>query len=326
MPGVLGNRRGLVLVLVLSMVALLTVMVVEFSSQRGLDIELAYNFRDSLQAQYLARAGVEAAMALIADDDPRYDAEDEDWASFAEYLLAASVYLEGPSFSGTITDESSRIDLNALVSSAGVADEFRVAQLRRLFTLLEIDIGPEELDDLLNALVDWLDPDSETTFGAERGYYAALEEPYACKDGPMDSPEEILLVAGMEPEYYYGTQDYEGIRDYVTTGTGGKINLNTASETVLLSLSDNITPDMVAAFQECIPLKGPEEVLACIETAGFNAVPAEELTRIKEMITIVSPRFAVEVKGLMPTGAVVNIRALLDRTDKRPSIVYYRIY
>lgn len=73
------DRRGVVLILVLSMVALFTAMIVVFSADESLDIELAYNFRDSIQAQYIARGGVEAAIAVLSEDDQAYDSEDEQW-------------------------------------------------------------------------------------------------------------------------------------------------------------------------------------------------------------------------------------------------------
>ncbi|TFG92315.1 MAG: hypothetical protein E4H15_03990 [Syntrophobacterales bacterium] len=169
------DSRGVVLLLVLSMVAILTVMVVNFSADQGLDIELAYNFRDSLQAQYIARAGIEAAIVMLNNDDPAYDSADEEWGSFSDYAMAASAFLEGPVFTGTLADESSKIDINSLITEG--QQEFRVLQFKRLFELLEIDITNEELEDLVNAVIDWLDKDSETTFGAEDDYYESLEVP-----------------------------------------------------------------------------------------------------------------------------------------------------
>jgi general secretion pathway protein K len=68
--------------------------------------------------------------------------------------------------------------------------------------------------------------------GAEDEYYLSLEPPYHCKNAPMDSIEEILLVKGMKSEYFFTTENYDGLKNYVTVGTSGKININTASEMV----------------------------------------------------------------------------------------------
>jgi general secretion pathway protein K len=230
----------MILLLVLATVVLFTAMVVGFSADEGFDIELAYNFRDSTQAQYIARAGIEAAVTVLREDDRSYDSADEDWGAFAENALVASAYLDGPAFTGAITDESAKIDLNAILGSDPSDRAFRTAQFRRLFTLLEIDIAAGDLDDLISALIDWLDKDSETDTGAEDDYYQSLDKPYLCKNGPMDCPEEIMLVKGMKPDYYYGTENYRGIGPYLAVNTGGRINVNTASEVVLRSLSDNL--------------------------------------------------------------------------------------
>jgi hypothetical protein len=44
------------------------------------------------------------------------------------------------------------------------------------------------------------------------------------------------------------------------------------------------------------------------------------------MATIMSTRFSVDVKGAMPSGAMMNVRATLDLVNNKPQIVYYRIY
>ena len=321
MKRLIRDSRGVVLLLVLSMVALFTVMVVNFTSDQGLDIELAYNFRDSLQAQYIARAGIEAAIVMLNNDEPAYDSADEDWGGFSDYAMAASAFLEGPVFSGTLADESGKIDINSLITDG--QQEFRVLQFKRLFDLLEIEITDEELEDLVNAVIDWIDADSETTFGAEDDYYESLEVPYVCKDGPMDTPEEILLVKGMESEYYYGTENYEGIREYITVGTGGEINLNTASDIVFMSMTELFSQAVVDSIKDCRPFE--QLSYDCIQGVDFTD-SSDEMTWIKNVLDIKSNRFSIDVKGSMPSGAQINIRAYLQRINNKARIVYYKIY
>ncbi|MCD6570760.1 MAG: type II secretion system minor pseudopilin GspK [Deltaproteobacteria bacterium] len=331
MINIIKDSKGVVLVLVLSIVALFTVMVLEFSSDQTTDIEMAYNFRDTTQAHYLTKAGVEAAKVLLKEDDPTYDAEDDDWANFSEYAAASAVFLDGPSFSGNITDECSKIDLNSLVTKDGQRDEFRIAQLKRLFHILEIDISEDELSDLIDAIVDWVDPDTNPTGfgGAEDDYYQSLDVPYECKDGPMDTPEEILLVKGMKSAYFYGTAEYTGIKDYVTVGTGGKININTASREVLMSLSDDIDEDLVEMIIDNRPFKTPEELGKFITGIPIDLSEydqGEGALMLENIITIISTRFLVDVKGVMPSGARLNLKAVLERKGGKVQIMYYRIY
>lgn len=332
MKTVLNDRRGLVLLLVLSVVAIFMILVVTFSAERFTDLELAHNFKDSLQSRYLGNAGVEAAISILSEEDRVYDdLEESDWAKFPETLLLASTYLEDMTMSGTITDECSKLDLNALVvknpDGTYAVDEFRAKQLFKLMAVvLEIDIKEDEFADLMSAIVDWVDPDDEPIAGgAESEYYQGLDEPYEPHNGDFDTPEEILLVRGMQPEWYYGTEEIKGIGAYVTVGTKGIINLNTAPKEVLWCLADGITEKMAEDFIGCRPIKNAtDEIERGYKESQLNTV--QDLDKVKPMVTIKSQRFAVDVKGTMPSGANMNVRAILDIMNDKPQIVYYRIY
>lgn len=334
MTKVLKDKQGLVLLLVLSAVALFMVLVVAFAADQFTDLELANNFRDSLQAQYLGNAGVEAAVSILAQDNRSYDAEDEDWYKFSESLLMASSYLEGMQMSGKISDECAKLNLNALVKREGekwVADQFRIDQFKRLARdVLKIDMTQTELNDLCDALVDWLDHDDDITGtgGAESEYYQALEKPYPAKNGPMDTPEEILLVKGMRdnPQWFYGTYNEDGsvkdkgLRDYITCAPSEqKVNLNTATVEVLQSLSPNIDATMAERFIDCRPMKTMGQKCE----AGLETIA--DWAQVQAMVDIKSSRFSVIVEGKMPSGTMLNVHAILD-VNKKPQIVYYRMY
>jgi type II secretory pathway component PulK len=209
--------------------------------------------------------------------------------------------------------------------------------------VLKIDISDQEANDLIDNICDWIDLDKEPqpSGGAEDEYYKSLAEPYDCKNGPMDSPEEILLVKGMKPEWYYGTEAYEGIGKFITAGTSamgkGKININTASKEVMMSLAPGITEDIAKKIIECRPFKKVGDVQTCLSDNGIlyasllGSVPAaqlqSELAKLTAMIDVSSTMFSVDVKGLMPSGAMVNTKAKLFMIDKNtPQIVYYKIY
>lgn len=316
------DNKGMVLILVLAFMALFMAMIVSFSADESQDLELAYNFRDSLQAQYIARAGIEAASALFAEDDGTYDSQDEEWGNFEELALTSAAYLEGARFTGTIVDEYGKIDLNSLALQDDYR-QFRIAQFKRLFTVLNIDLSEDEINDLCLSIIDWVDSDSEVTLGgAEEEYYQSLTPSYHCKNGPMDSPEEILLVKGMKREYFYGTDTYDGFGKYVTVNTGGKININTASEVVLKSLSENITEDVVNSVFDCRPFK--TATYTCVQ--GLDLSGSGEGTWIRTILDVKSNRFSADMKGIMQSGAVVNVKAILERINNSTRIVYYRIY
>ena len=70
-----------------------------------------------------------------------------------------------------------------------------MTQLKSLITQLG---GKPEITD---ALIDWIDVDNIVTGtdGAEEEYYKALG--YHCKNGPLDSPDELLLVKGFDRDW-----------------------------------------------------------------------------------------------------------------------------
>lgn len=107
----------------------------------------------------------------------------------------------------SISDEFGKINLNALLivgdSGEPEENEYLIQALRIFFQLRD----PQLETDPVDAILDWLDygdMDESRQEGAENEYYASLEIPYPCKNGPMDSIEELLLIKGITPELYYG--------------------------------------------------------------------------------------------------------------------------
>ena len=60
-----GQEQGLALVLTLFVVALVTVLVLEYHFDAAVEIDLAMNYASDVQAYHLALAGVRFAQALL---------------------------------------------------------------------------------------------------------------------------------------------------------------------------------------------------------------------------------------------------------------------
>jgi hypothetical protein len=80
-----------------------------------------------------------------------------------------------------------------------------------------------ERDTVVDSILDWRDKNREHHLnGAEEEFYRGLDEPYSCKDGPIDVVEELLLVKGIRenPRIFYGGEadgkKVPGLRDLVT--------------------------------------------------------------------------------------------------------------
>ena len=126
-----GNERGAALILTLLVVVLLVALVLEFDRSTRIGLMAAGNFRDGVQAGFLAKAGVAVGRGLLKDDalhSSHYDGLDEAWAKPIPPLGAG----EG-SMTITIQDETGKLNPNHLVDGATRKKiPSKVAQMRRL--------------------------------------------------------------------------------------------------------------------------------------------------------------------------------------------------
>lgn len=143
-PRPLANERGLALVIVLAVVALLTIMVTEFTFNTQLDQHRTRNAVHALQAQLLARSGINLAEGfLMLDEEPAYDAYSEDW--YPQMVQFCQELEVDPTMRlrCTVRDESGKININntreprrrvesqAVTASAVLRDAMRCLFVRR---------------------------------------------------------------------------------------------------------------------------------------------------------------------------------------------------
>jgi len=166
--------------------------------------------------------GLEDYAQIILQKDRKdsdIDHLDEDWA-----IGVPGLPIEAGLLSGFIEDEQARFNINNLLTS-----EEWVNRFRRLCNNLEVDTT------FIPALLDWIDEDFEVRYpdGAEEHY-----ETYRVANRPMVDISELLLVMHVTPEIY------ASLKPYITAlPTTTNVNVNTISETVFLSLSENLDAD-----------------------------------------------------------------------------------
>ncbi len=275
------NEKGMVLLLVLVIVALLASLVTEFAFSTLVDLRLTETFRDRTRAWYLAKGGIQAGRMILQEDQNGFDHLGEMWAAG---IPAYPVGEEG-TVSVAIEDLSARINVNKLLDSFQTLDSDTASRLYRLFDKLGI---PEpEAADLTAALTDWIDSDSQprTAFtldngktiraeGAEDSHYERLERPYKSKGNPLDTLDELALVKGFTPGVL------RQVLPYLTIFGDKKINLNTASAPVL------------KAMDEAIDDQAAEEIVARRENTPFKNT--QEVTTISGLQTMLHAKFSVK--------------------------------
>jgi general secretion pathway protein K len=180
-----SRQRGVALVLVMWVAVILGVVAASFILERRTETLIVMNSIAMARAEAAADAGVARALAESFRNDPtaleawKRDGTPHDWQ------------FEGMSVRVEMRDESAKIDLNT-------ASE---ALLRGL--LVSSGLVDEEATRLLDAILDWRDPDSfKRPNGAEEPDYRAAGLAYRPGNAPFQALEELQLVLGMRPELY----------------------------------------------------------------------------------------------------------------------------
>jgi len=247
---ILMNDRGVALIIVLLMVSIIIAITLQLNIASRSEIYEAANLKDGTKLLYIAKSGFYMGEALLLEDDNDYDSLNEDWAKLAQISAGSGVLFDEGYFKPNIEDESGKIQINSLVEGNNYNHNIEDLLIRFL-NLSEFDLSEQEVNDIVDAIKDWIDGDDEVTgFGAEDAYYKGLEKPYPCKNGPLDSMEELLMIKGITRDIYYGTDETPGIAKYITIYGNGKININTAPTLTLKVLDSEMTEEMASNMDD----------------------------------------------------------------------------
>lgn len=238
------------LILALLFMVLLSVVVVEFMYEAQVEASFAENQGGELEAYIAAKSAVARGIELLAADllDPMlngetqmYDSELDGWYQGQSFEPLNEGFMRA-----SISDEYGKINLNALMDASEgrqpVERDELVAALREFFAMRDAGEGssPDTIVDSILDWVDYADSDEEHPDGAETDYYSGLENPYVCKNGPMDSIEELLLIKGITPKVYFGDAEKEQLplSEYLTVQGDwqGRVNINTARPEVIAAI------------------------------------------------------------------------------------------
>ncbi len=237
------KRRGVALLATMLAIALMTILVVDFTTSTALGYRSAANQADELRAYYLAKSGIQVGLAVlaqsaIADTPPsngstpnaQHDSLDQLWAQ-----PSPPIPLDGGVVSTQIVDEERKINLNLLFDPRKrQPDPIWTPIIERV--LANAGASP----DLLPILIDWLDHDSiESQGGAEADYYLRLMPPYEPRNGPMPTIFDLRMIKGMDDATFIN------LSHFLTAGpfNQAQINVNTAPAEVLAALAPQLEND-----------------------------------------------------------------------------------
>jgi general secretion pathway protein K len=283
---------GIALIVVLLILAVIAAIVFEFCHDAHVKYQLAENTLHSYQALYCAEAGLAMATAALEQGGSLWSDE-----KLAKVLSGAVQVSVGPGYCTTsVVAERGKINVNGLVGPDGKPVRNRIEQMLRLIDVLNGQrAGQNPISySLIPALVDWIDPDDEATVlpyvegasaGAEEEYYRNLPQPYHCKNGPVETLSELLLVKGMTREIFYGSAGagetgLAGMGECLTVYGEGLMNINDAPATLLRTLSEQIDAPLAASIVQHRPYRTVSEL------AGVPGMTPEVLRAIRRQITV----------------------------------------
>ena len=176
------KSRGIALVSVLWILALLAVIAGSFTANARTDAKLAYNLVENAKARALADAGVNRAILALLQ--PRSEELSEQQWRRDGTLYRCS--FGGGEVLASIQDEAGKIDLNAAPD----------ALLRGLLVSVGVETGAAAA--LVDAIADFRDADDlRRSNGAEADDYHAAGLATGPKNQPFRAVEELQRVIGM---------------------------------------------------------------------------------------------------------------------------------
>ena len=311
------NDGGMALMSVLWILVLLTAIVGEFAYSMRTEVNITRNFKEATQAYYIAHSGlIRSVVEMIRNTAITKNQEYADeFAEGSVWRINAPIPPErfgAGEFIVHIDNAAGLIDLNT-------------ASEKLLRLMVEtLDIGNDEKAIIVDSILDWRDSDDfHRLNGAENRYYQSLPNPYACKNAPFDSIEELLLVRGMSPELFH-----KNLKSIVTitpenkarlSGKGrssygvgrtipGQININAAPRQLLEALPQ-ITSQQV---QNLIDNRTYRDFISIAEI--LDLIGAQTFSAISPYITLsLSPYYTIRAEGRV-TGSSVRqiIRAIVQ--------------
>jgi len=283
--------------------ATIAIVSVAMASRQTLDVRRTSNIINGDRA-YVFALGVESWAEQILMRDKRDNQTDnlsEDWA-----VQLPPISVEGAVVTGHIEDMQARFNLNNLVKD-GKVSPLDMQRFQRLLAIVGLDPG------LADAVVDWIDPDSDVTqpSGAEDAQYLRAAVPYRAANRPFVSTSELLLVQGFTADAYKALEPYVSALPTHTT-----INVNTTSKQVLMALANNINENDA---QQLIDNRGDKGYATL---SAFMQQQAIAGRGIKQDGLSVSTDYFLLDAATKFDKARTHLYSLLARADSGVNVIY----
>jgi general secretion pathway protein K len=331
-------RQGAALIVALWTVLILSMLIGGLAFEMHIEAGITSYARKRLKAQVAARGGVEYAKFLLAKSFDNSAFEEGDEAKEAVRILAKNLE-RGIGVSGAEVKMGTSTAKVDIVPEAG----------RRNVNTLTDDDWDELLDqsgvpkeiwpNLVDCFVDFTDADEDHGLnGAEEDDAYYKDKDYAPKNAPLDTVDELLLIKGFTPEIVYGGppvdpkgEPLRGIAHLLTTFGDGKVNVNTASREVLLTLTTGKEGKMMDDWvvDDLLKFRLGDDGLPNTKDDGFSSVQ-EAISKsgmdpaLADKISVSDRQFVRVVSIGENNGVRSGVWAVFEVGDKKVTPIYWR--
>ena len=294
------QRPGYVLFAVLIVVVVLSLAAYRYAESMSTELQVAVRTSETGESKANAASGVHYAIGMLSDPTTLrntlggnpYDNKDH----FSGIAIGDATGKRGGgrfalinvSDAGVgsgneryplrygVMDECAKLNINSLILQDSSGEMLYAALL----------LLPNMTEEIADAIVDWVDADeTQRPNGAEAGVYQGLNPPYACKNGPISTLEELLLVRGVTPQLLFGNdRNRNGVLDageddgselsrgwceYLTC-YGREVNIDSEG----LTRIDLNTPDLATLSEQLTPILGQDLSDYIVYTRSTNKAVA----------------------------------------------------
>ncbi|GGW90763.1 type II secretion system minor pseudopilin GspK [Alteromonas halophila] len=199
-----GRQKGVALMIVLMIVALVSVLATEMGSRLQLQVQRTMNITDSNQAYWYAM-GAEAfarkSITTLMEETKEKITLNQPWSQEFTYPL------DGGGLKARLEDMQSCFNLNALLEGADPNNPRQQTLAMEAFQNMLLATEIDALDNytaetVRDSLADWLDEDDiMRPYGAEDSTYEGLENPYLAANGLLSAQSELRLINGVSADW-----------------------------------------------------------------------------------------------------------------------------
>lgn len=386
------NNKGMALMFVLGTAAIISVIAIEMSQNVQTAKMMVVQHRDSAKAVELAKAAFRWSMFRLQMDTmldqvpvipgTNYGGKKDDlseiqWTFPLTYPFPiATVAPEGgeapppPSsedgtFSSSITDESSRINLNDVGSStiqtgtrwSGAASVLVNLLASPRFSLFFKTTSNKNILDIPRAIDDWTDFDNQVNYvrgGDENSEYKIEGANYKVKNGPLYTLDEIKLLAPMNEKLFNELKPFVTVYPFnaklprLSTQPItplGKININTAPIELIAALFSQSAIASNRGRLECAQNFAKMRAIAAFRSVKQGGTEPNFMTylqktcgatgadssksfiepQVLDILDVRSDIFRIEASGF--SGDIEKkIVAIVLRSSDKPKVLYWKVY